>query len=129
MRKDWPVKRHSQRKRGATDRPDLRSIGASSRPYREYGREKAHTWITNETESLLDYVARNLSARLGCSYWSVGSEWAVRHLSRNSSCLQGFYWHRQLIRREDRRFEQQLNHPQLVRSHCYHPAFDCLPFR
>src|SRR5262250_1889015 len=26
--------RHSQRKRGATDRPDLRSIGASPRPYR-----------------------------------------------------------------------------------------------
>ena len=34
MRKDWPVKRHSQRKRGATDRPDLRSNGASPRPYR-----------------------------------------------------------------------------------------------
>src|SRR5262249_41705188 len=30
--------RHSQRKRGATDRPDLRSIGASPRPYRE-------TWV------------------------------------------------------------------------------------
>jgi hypothetical protein len=29
----WIV-RHSQRKRGATDRPDLRSIGASPRPYR-----------------------------------------------------------------------------------------------
>src|SRR5215471_14780979 len=30
----WLV-RHSQRKRGATDRPDLRSNGASPRPYRE----------------------------------------------------------------------------------------------
>jgi len=29
----WLV-RHSQRKRGATDRPDLRSTGASPRPYR-----------------------------------------------------------------------------------------------
>src|SRR5215472_18781342 len=29
----WLV-RHSQRKRGATDRPDLRSNGASPRPYR-----------------------------------------------------------------------------------------------
>ena len=38
MRKDWPVKRHSQRKRGATDRPDLRSIGASPRPYRGFTR-------------------------------------------------------------------------------------------
>jgi hypothetical protein len=28
-----PLVRHSQRKRGATDRPDLRSDGASPRPY------------------------------------------------------------------------------------------------
>src|SRR5262245_60691524 len=28
------IVRHSQRKRGATDRPDLRSNGASPRPYR-----------------------------------------------------------------------------------------------
>src|SRR5712692_10396705 len=30
------IVRHSQRKRGATDRPDLRSKGTSPRPYRDY---------------------------------------------------------------------------------------------
>ena len=30
------IVRHSQRKRGATDRPDLRSNGASPRPYRQF---------------------------------------------------------------------------------------------
>src|SRR5215472_13616175 len=34
--------RHSQRKRGATDRPDLRNNGASPRPYRDENMEFAH---------------------------------------------------------------------------------------
>src|SRR5262249_300862 len=34
------IVRHSQRKRGATDRPDLRSNGASPRPYRPYSQKR-----------------------------------------------------------------------------------------